>query len=58
MTAATSEPISPSTLFCTPPPVTLREFGRRVDRDHDVVGNVRDETSALLGVGMATDAAR
>jgi hypothetical protein len=40
-------------LFHTQPPLTLREIGRRVDRHHDVVGKVRDETSSLLGIGMA-----
>lgn len=44
-------------LFQTEPPLKLREIGRMVDRHHDVVGRVRDEVSALLGVGIAGDAA-
>ncbi|MCV7289148.1 DUF2637 domain-containing protein [Mycolicibacterium wolinskyi] len=44
-------------LFQSEPPLKLREIGRMVDRHHDVVGRVRDEVSALLGVGMAAEAA-
>ncbi|ORA24143.1 DUF2637 domain-containing protein [Mycobacterium aquaticum] len=44
-------------LFQTEPPLKLREIGRMVDRHHDVVGRVRDEVSAVLGVGMAAEAA-
>ncbi|WP_082941788.1 DUF2637 domain-containing protein [Mycolicibacterium peregrinum] len=39
-------------LFHSQPPLTLREIGRRVDRHHDVVGKVRDETAVLLGIGV------
>ncbi len=44
-------------LFQTEPPLKLREIGRMVDRHHDVVGRVRDEVTALLGVGMAAEVA-
>ncbi len=44
-------------LFQTEPPLKLREIGRMVDRHHDVVGRVRHEVFAMLGVGMAAETA-
>lgn len=42
-------------LFHSQPPLKLREIGRRVDRHHDVVAKVRDETALLLGIGVNPD---
>lgn len=42
-------------LFHSQPPLKLREIGRRVDRHHDVVAKVRDETALILGIGVTAE---